>query len=87
MKNDRGPARLSVIGKLPEGYIILCELDGDEHSFLRRTLGISVECPHCGTTRCSTELAQEYFIARRTGSESPLDVMTRSHHVLLGPAE
>lgn len=87
MKNDRAAARLSVVGKLPEGYVILCELGGEEHSFLTRTLGISVECPHCGATRCSADLAQEYFVGRRRGSGSPIGVMTRSHHVASEPAE
>jgi hypothetical protein len=79
------PGRLSVIGKLPEGYIILCELGGEEHSFLARTLGISVECPHCGTTRCSADLAQEYFVGRRGGSGSTIGAITRSHLSSSGP--
>jgi hypothetical protein len=61
MKNSRASVQLSVIGKLPEGYVVLCRLNGDEYSFLAKTLGISVECPHCGATRCGAELAQDYF--------------------------
>jgi hypothetical protein len=49
---------------LSEGYVILCRLKGDEYSFLTKTLGISVECPHCGATRHGVELAQEYFSVR-----------------------
>jgi hypothetical protein len=64
MKHGRTSAQLSVAGKLPEGYVILCRLDGDEYSFLVKSLGISVECPHCGATRCGAELAQEYHTAR-----------------------
>lgn len=60
----RSASRLTVAGKLPEGYVILCNLDGDEYSFLVRLLGISVECPHCGVTRCGTELAEEYYLAK-----------------------
>jgi hypothetical protein len=82
MKKDRTASHLSVAGKLPEGYIILCELDGDEHSFLAKKLGISVECPHCGATRCSTDLAQEYFIGRSAVRGSPIGVMARSHHLV-----
>jgi hypothetical protein len=25
-----------------------------------KSLGISVECPHCGVTRCGADLAHEY---------------------------
>jgi hypothetical protein len=64
MRKDGAVTHLTVVGKLPEGYIILCDVDGDEHSFLARSLGVSVECPHCGATRCSVELAQEYFLGR-----------------------
>src|SRR5262245_41894749 len=62
MKNRQTSGHLSVIGKLPEGYIILCRLNGDEYSFLAKTLGISVECPHCGATRCGSDLAQELYL-------------------------
>jgi hypothetical protein len=61
MRNGQSPGRLSIAGKLPEGYVILCHSSGEEYSFLAKTLGISVECPHCGTTRHGVELAQEYF--------------------------
>ena len=82
MKSNKASARLSVVGKLPEGYVILCRLNGDEYSFLTKTLGISVECPHCGATRCSAELAQEYFLGRSTAKRLPIGVMTRSPHTI-----
>jgi hypothetical protein len=44
MKSNKASAHLSVVGKLPEGHVILCRLNGDEYSFLIKTLGISVEC-------------------------------------------
>ena len=28
-----------------DGHIVVCTGDGTEHSFLRRRLGLSVECP------------------------------------------
>jgi hypothetical protein len=68
MKDDRIDARLTVVGRLPEGYVILCSQNGDEYSFLVKSLGISVECPHCGTTRCGPELAMESY-----GETPPLD--------------
>ena len=62
MNEDRIDTRLSVVGRLPEGYVILCSQNGDEYSFLVKSLGISVECPHCGATRCGPELAAENYI-------------------------
>lgn len=55
---------LSIEGKLPEGYVILCSRSGDEFSFLVRNLGLSVECPHCGTTVGSTDLALQYYLGK-----------------------
>jgi hypothetical protein len=75
MRKDGATTRLTVVGKLPEGYIILCELEGDEHSFLARSLSVSVECPHCGATRCSAGLAQEYFLDRIAVKSFAIGVM------------
>ena len=55
---------LSIEGKLPEGYVILCSGRGGEYSFLVRNLGLSVECPHCGATAHSTELAMHYYLSK-----------------------
>jgi hypothetical protein len=85
MKNNQARAHLSLVGKLPEGYIILCEFDGEEYSFLAKTLRTSVECPHCGAIRYSAELAQEYFLGKNMATRSPIGIMTRSHHLALGP--
>jgi hypothetical protein len=82
MGKNSASAHLAVVGKLPEGYIILCEIDGEEHSFLAKNLGISVECPHCGATRCSAELAQEYFLGRSAATASPIGVIAHSHHLV-----
>jgi hypothetical protein len=38
--------------RLPEGNVILCTGHGDEHSFLVRRLGLSVECPTAGRSLC-----------------------------------
>lgn len=51
---------MEIDGKLPQGYVVIC---GDGHparSFLVRRLGLSVECPECGGTALSTELAGTY---------------------------
>jgi len=69
MNDDRTDARLTVVGRLPEGYVILCNQNGDEYSFLVKSLGISVECPHCGATRCGPELAAENYDEPRTSDD------------------
>jgi hypothetical protein len=72
---------LSIAGKLLEGYVILCSSDGDEYSFLAKILGISVECPHCGATRSSVELAQEYFLGKDVAIRAHIGIVAQSHHV------
>jgi hypothetical protein len=68
MKNEeRTDARLTIVGRLPEGYIVLCSQEGEEYSFLVKSLGISVECPHCGTTRCGPDLAAESYLVAANG--------------------
>ena len=68
MKNEyRMGARLTIVGRLPEGYIVLCGQDGEEYSFLVKSLGISVECPHCGATRCGPDLAAESYLMAANG--------------------
>jgi hypothetical protein len=67
--HDEAAAPLTVVGKLPQGYIILCGHHGDDYAFLVRSLGISVECPHCGATRCGPEMAQEYHTGPRGTAE------------------
>lgn len=54
--------RISIEGKLPQGYVILCRGQDGEYTFLRPHLGLSVECPHCGTTAESTALAMEFYL-------------------------
>lgn len=62
MKHDgRVRPRLTLAGKVPEGHVILCGRPGDEHTFLIRSLGVSVECPHCGAVRAGVDLAVEAY--------------------------
>lgn len=49
--------------KLTEGYVILCDAGSEMHSFLTESLGLSVECPHCGSTALATDLATEFYLA------------------------
>lgn len=43
--------------RLPEGNIG----HGDEHSFLVRRLGLSVECPRCGQVALSVDLIADFY--------------------------
>jgi hypothetical protein len=81
MNNDKSSPHLSIVAKLSEGYVILCSNGRDEYSFLAKTLGISIECPHCGATQSSVDLAQEYFLGKDAATRSPIGVVTQSHHV------
>jgi hypothetical protein len=63
-------ARLYLDGRLPEGYVVLCTTGGDPHSFLVRRLGLSVECPKCGRTALSAELAAAYYERATVGVDS-----------------
>jgi hypothetical protein len=56
-------------GRLPQGYVVICNHDHHSHSFLVKQLGPSVECPKCGRTALSTELATA-FVANRGDSAS-----------------
>lgn len=87
MIEDRSDAGLTVIGRLPEGYIILCSQNGDEYSFLVKSLGISVECPHCGATRCGPELAAEnYLDAEATEGGGSAFINPRTYQLPVGEA-
>jgi hypothetical protein len=48
-------------GRLPEGYVVLCTNGGDSHSFLVQRVGPSIECPKCGRTALSVDLAAVYY--------------------------
>ncbi len=56
---------MRIEGKLPEGYVVLCDNDHEEHSFLVQHLNVSVECPRCGTTALSTNLVTEFTLRAR----------------------
>jgi hypothetical protein len=45
----------------PAGHIVVCRGDGTEHSFLRRRLGLSVECPICGQIALSVDLVADFY--------------------------
>jgi hypothetical protein len=44
----------------PDGHIIVCTGGGSEHSFLRRRLGLSVECHICGQNALSVDLISAF---------------------------
>lgn len=43
--------------KIAQGHLLRCE---HGHSFVVKRLGLSVECPKCGETALSTELATAF---------------------------
>ena len=55
---------MKIHGKLPEGYVVLCNNRHDEHCFLVKNLSVSVECPRCGWTALSDVLLTEYTVPR-----------------------
>ncbi len=60
--NNAGRHCVKIEGKLPEGHVVLCDNDHEEHSFIVQNLNVSVECPRCGTTALSTNLVTEYTL-------------------------
>jgi hypothetical protein len=52
--------------RLPDGHIVICTGGGTEHSFCRRRLGVSVECPICGQVALSVDLVADFYRARVT---------------------
>ncbi len=63
--NNAGRHRVKIEGKLPEGYVVLCDNGHEEHSFIVQNLSVSVECPRCGMTAVSTNLVTEYTLRAR----------------------
>jgi len=58
---------MEIDAKIAEGYVILCHRKDEEHIFIVRTLGPAVECPKCGNTALSGDLATEFVRRRRDG--------------------
>jgi hypothetical protein len=59
---------MQIDAKIAEGYVILCNNKTDEHVFIVRTLGPAVECPKCGSTALSGDLATDFVRRRRNGA-------------------
>ena len=51
--------------KLSEGYVVLCDNHPEMHSFLISSFGLSVECPHCGSTQLTTDLVTDFYLSDR----------------------
>lgn len=49
--------------KLTERYVVLCDERAEIHSFLVASFGVSVECPHCGSTELATELVTDFYLS------------------------
>jgi len=65
--------------RLPNGYLIVCDRAAEDHVFIVRNLGPSVECPKCGDTALSGDLAAAFVGGRdhKQGSQevAPASVM------------
>jgi len=59
---------MQIDDKITEGYVILCNSKAEEHVFIVRTLGPAVECPKCGSTALSGDLATDFVRRRRNGA-------------------
>lgn len=59
---------MQIDAKIAEGYVILCDSKTEEHVFIVRTLGPAVECPKCGSTALSGDLATDFVRRRRNGA-------------------
>jgi hypothetical protein len=59
---------MQIDAKITEGYVILCNNKSEEHVFIVRSLGPAVECPKCGSTALSGDLATDYIQRRRVGA-------------------
>jgi hypothetical protein len=54
-------APLYLDDRIPGGYVFVCSRRDEEHSFLLRKLGPSIECPNCGRTALSASLLNAYY--------------------------
>jgi predicted RNA-binding Zn-ribbon protein involved in translation (DUF1610 family) len=60
-KSTHAKPRMYLDERSPNGHIVVCRGDGTEHSFLRRRLGLSVECPVCGQIALSVDLVVDFY--------------------------
>lgn len=56
---------MTIDGKLPQGYVVICGSGRHSHTFLVRQLGPSVECPRCGDTALSVDLVAAFVTGRQ----------------------
>ncbi len=59
---------MQIDAKIAEGYVILYNSKAEEHVFIVRALGPAVECPKCGSTALSGDLATDFVRRRRNGA-------------------
>jgi len=60
-KSTRATPQMYIDERSPNGHIVVCRGNGTEHSFLRRRLGLSVECPVCGQFALSVDLVADFY--------------------------
>ena len=68
---------MQIDAKIAEGYVILCNKKAEEHIFIVRSLGPAVECPKCGNTALSGDLATD-FVRRRCNGMNGADYIAVS---------
>lgn len=71
---------IRIDGKIPEGYVLLCDAKHSLHSFVVKNLGPAIECPKCGTTALSTNLVRQFYQdLTRQSEEAPGRVRLASY--------
>lgn len=76
-----GPKLMHLDARLPKGNVLVCAGKGDDHSFILRRLGLSVECPRCGQIALSVDLVADFYTRSMEGSV----VRAVNYHKVGGP--
>jgi len=63
--------------KLAEGYVMVCDGGGEQHSFLVRNLSLSVQCPSCGKVELSVDLATDFVMRQSDVTPQPMARLDR----------
>ena len=53
---------MHIEAKVPKGAVIRCDCN---ETFVVKQLGLSVECPYCGKTALSADMAADYALRDR----------------------
>ncbi len=61
---------MQIDGKIPEGYVLVCNHAHEEYCFVMERIAISVQCPRCGHAALGNELLTEYYCNGRAVARS-----------------